>query len=512
MKRPLVFLIIVLSIVGILDTTYLTYDHFTNTIPYCADTAWIDCGAVLKSAYSVVWGIPLTLIGLFYYLTVFSLTSFGLLMKKRLALSLVIGLSMAGFLFSVFLLYIQIGVIHAICLYCTLSGIVTTAIFLTSFFGLPNERKYLFAFFGGLKYRTLLRPIFFLFDSEVIHEFLIKVGELSGKLPGFSSFVAFLCKPVDLRLAQKVAGVNFELPVGLAAGFDYEARLTQVLPAFGFGFQTVGTITNRAYGGNATPRLGRLVKSKSLLVNKGFKNLGARETANKLAEMNFKYPVGVSIGKTNTLELKTQKDSVADIVEAFQVFEKARINNDFYELNISCPNLKGDVSFYPPKNLEELLVAVDRMKLTKPVFVKMPIEKTNEEFLKLLEVIVKHKISGIIIGNLQKNRLDPAIDQEEAKKYPVGNFSGRPTFNRSNELISLTFKKYGKKLTIIGCGGVFNSDQAWEKITRGATIVQLVTATVFEGPLVVSRINLELTEKLEKAGFNKISEAVGTAV
>jgi dihydroorotate dehydrogenase len=186
------------------------------------------------------------------------------------------------------------------------------------------------------------------------------------------------------------------------------------------------------------------------------------------------------------------------------------VGNAFYELNISCPNLKGNISFYPPKNLEELLAAVDKLKLTKPLFVKMPIEKTNEEFVGMLEVIVKHKIAGIIIGNLQKNRLDPAIDPEEAKKYPVGNFSGRPTYDRSNELISLTYKKYGKKLTIIGCGGVFNANQAWEKITRGATIVQLVTATVFEGPTIVSKINLELAEMVEKNGFSNISQVVGS--
>jgi dihydroorotate dehydrogenase subfamily 2 len=510
MKRPIIFLIIVLSIVGILDTTYLTFDHFTNTIPYCADSAWIDCGAVLKSAYSVIWGIPLTLIGLIYYATIFVLTSFGLLRKNRLALSLIIGLSMGGLLFSIILLYLQIAIIHAICLYCTLSGIVTTSIFLTSFFGLANERKYLFVFFGGLKYRTILRPIFFLFDSETIHEFLIRAGEVSGKFPFVSDLLSFILKPSDPRLSQKVAGINFRLPVGLAAGFDYEARLTQVLPAFGFGFETVGTITNGAYEGNPTPRLGRLVKSRSLLVNKGFKNLGALATAQKLSKMSFEYPVGVSIGKTNTLDLTTQKDSVNDILKAYQTFEEQKVGNAFYELNISCPNLKGNISFYPPKNLEELLAAVDKLKLTKPLFVKMPIEKTNEEFVGMLEVIVKHKIAGIIIGNLQKNRLDPAIDPEEAKKYPVGNFSGRPTYDRSNELISLTYKKYGKKLTIIGCGGVFNANQAWEKITRGATIVQLVTATVFEGPTIVSKINLELAEMVEKNGFSNISQVVGS--
>ncbi len=509
-KRAIIFFIIIFSIIGILDTTYLTFDHFTNTIPYCANTAWIDCGLVLRSVYSVVWGIPLTLVGLVYYLVVFALASLGLLRKSQLALALVIGLSAGGFLFSVFLLYLQIGVIGAICLYCTLSGIVTTTIFLTSFFGLANERKYLVVFFGGIKYRFLLRPIFFLFDSEVVHEFLIRSGEMAGRLPFFFPMIAFFCRPADARLAQKVAGINFSLPVGLAAGFDYEARLTQTMPAFGFGFQTVGTITFGAYEGNPAPRLGRLVHSKSLLVNKGFKNLGAAATARKLATKKFAYPVGISVGKTNTLDLRTQKDSVNDIVKAYQIFEKAGVKNAFYELNISCPNLKGDISFYPPKNLEELLSAVDKIKLSKPLFIKMPIEKRDSEVLAMLKVISKHKIAGVIFGNLQKDRTEPGVDKDELSRYPVGHLSGRPTYRRSNELISLAYKNYGRKLVIIGCGGVFSAREAWEKIRRGATLVQLVTATVFEGPQVVSQINLELAEMVEKMGYRNISQLVGT--
>lgn len=161
MKRGILFLVIILSIVGIVDTTYLTFEHYSNTIPHCADVAFVDCGAVLRSVYSVVFGVPLTLIGLGYYLTTFLLASFGLLRRNQLAIALTIGLSMGGFLFSLVLLYLQIWVIGAICLYCTLSGVTSTLIFLTTFLGLPNERKYLFAFLGGIKYRMLLRPVFF---------------------------------------------------------------------------------------------------------------------------------------------------------------------------------------------------------------------------------------------------------------------------------------------------------------------------------------------------------------
>jgi dihydroorotate dehydrogenase len=281
----------------------------------------------------------------------------------------------------------------------------------------------------------------------------------------------------------------------------------------GFGFETVGTITNLPYKGNPKPRLGRLPKSKSLMVNKGFKSSGADFVSEMLSDKNFDIPVGISIGRTNCINLKTQKQSVADIVEAFKTFENAKVKNAYYELNISCPNLihAGSVSFYPPKNLEELLVAIDKLKLKKPVLIKMPIEKSDREVLAMLKVIAKHSPVGVIFGNLQKDRNHKSLDKTEVKKFKVGNFSGKPTFDRSNELISLAYKKYKDRFVIVGCGGVFNASDAWEKITRGASLIQLITGLIYEGPQLVSQINQGLVHKLELHGYSNINSAVGTA-
>lgn len=139
----------------------------------------------------------------------------------------------------------------------------------------------------------------------------------------------------------------------------------------------------------------------------------------------------------------------------------------------------------------------------------MPIEQTDEEIAKMLEVIVSFSVSGVIFGNLQKDRKDKALVLEEVKKYPVGNFSGKPTEQRSNELISLAYKKYGKKLVIIGCGGIFSASDAYRKIKLGATLVQLITGLVFEGPQLIAEINLSLDKLLRKDGFSNISEAIG---
>lgn len=363
---------------------------------------------------------------------------------------------------------------------------------------------------AGFSYRNLIKPIFFLQDPEIVHNRITKLGERFGKNSLVKNVAQYLFLLEDKRLEQSIDGIHFANPLGLAAGFDYEARLTQILPYLGFGFETIGTITNTPYGGNPRPMLGRLPRSRSLMVNKGFKNLGAKSTAVKLKGLNFNFPLGISIGRTNTVELKTQKQSIEDILKAFTEFEKTKIKNSYYELNISCPNLYGAITFYPPKNLKELLIEVDKLHLKKPVFIKMPIEKRDEEVLEMLKVIAKFSPKGVIFGNLQKDRQHPSLNPLEVSKFRVGYFSGKPTFQRSNELIKLAYHHYKDRFVIIGCGGVFNGKDAYEKITLGASLVQFITGMIFEGPQLVAQINLELLELLKKDGFTRISQAIGS--
>lgn len=346
-------------------------------------------------------------------------------------------------------------------------------------------------------------------DPEKVHLRAVALGERLGKNALAKKFIGFWLRQEFPELKQKISGIDFALPVGLSAGFDYEARLTQILPAVGFGFTAVGTITNQPYEGNPRPMLGRLIKSGSLMVYKGFKNLGATATAAALAPLKFSIPIGVSIGRTNSRALTTQAESVADIIAAFKIFESSLVRHAYYELNISCPNLFGDISFYPLANLEELLVAIDDLKLSRPVFVKMPIEKTDEEARTLLEVIARHSPVGVIFGNLQKNRDEKTFVSDEIQQWPKGGFSGRPTWDRSNELISLTHKEFGQRFVIIGCGGIFSAADAYEKIKRGASLLQLITGLIFVGPQLIAQINSGLVDLLRRDGYKNISEAVG---
>jgi dihydroorotate dehydrogenase len=170
----------------------------------------------------------------------------------------------------------------------------------------------------------------------------------------------------------------------------------------------------------------------------------------------------------------------------------------------------GSIDFYDPKHLKELLDGIARLELTRPVFVKMPISKTDQDVLSIMEVVSTYPyIKGVIIGNLQKNRDTPGLVPEEVARFQTGNFSGLPCKERSNELIELVYKKYGSQMTVIGCGGVFTAEDAYEKIKLGASLVQLITGLIYEGPGLVAEINTGIDTLLARDGYQHISDAIG---
>ncbi len=510
-KHTFALLLLILVLAGTFDTGYLTYKHYFEPIGVCLTGFFGNCGTVLNSEYSIIFGVPLSILGLVHYLWIGGLLWMSYTLGSSLYKRFAFIQSALGVVISLYLTYLQFFVIKSLCPYCLFSALLSVVMYVLIRKEWQDEYKSFTLAKIELGYKLFAKPLFFILPAEWVHEQAMFWGEMVGKIPLKRAFLHNIFSFKHPAIKQKIAGITFENPIGLSAGYDYMSSFTQILPSIGFGFETVGTISNHPFEGNKKPRLGRLPHSKSLLVNKGFRNPGADATIIKLKGKTFEFPLGVSIGKTNSLEIAgTQKDAVADVVEAFQKFEKARLRNNYYELNISCPNLKGGVSFYPPKELNALLIAVGKLKIKKPVFVKMPIEKSDKEVLEMLDVIVKHKwISGVIFGNLQKNRKDPSFDQDEIKKAGVGNFSGKPTYRRSNELIKLAYANYGKKLIIIGCGGVFTAEDAYRKIRLGASLIQMITGMIFEGPQRITQINRGLVDLLEQDGYSHIGEAVG---
>ncbi|KKQ42461.1 MAG: dihydroorotate dehydrogenase 2, nonfunctional [Microgenomates group bacterium GW2011_GWC1_37_8] len=505
-------IILSLSLLGLLDSLYLTLEHYNKIILQCYPGIFADCGKVLGSSYSEIIGIPMALLGVIHY-GLFNIVNLINIVKriKNIRLAALV-FSIVGALSSAVFMYIQFFLIGSICIYCTISALISFALIFLTFSYFEKERILLFIKITGFKYRVILKNILFLIDAERVHETTLSLGEFFGNNRLVRNIMSFFYSHPHIGLEQKILGIDFQNPVGLAAGFDYKAKLPQFLPALGFGYMTIGTITNSSYEGNPLPRLGRLPKSKSLLVNKGFKNEGANIIADKLKEKRFDIPIGISIGRTNSAELDTQKKSIDDIISAFKKFEKANIQNSYYEINISCPNLihQGEVVFDEPRKLNELLDAVDKLKLKKPVFVKMPIDKTDKHTLELLKVISKHSPTGVIFGNLQKDKMHPTLHSDEVVKFKKGYYSGKPTFERSNDLIKLAYKNFKERFVIIGCGGVFSAEDAYTKIKLGATLVQLITGLVYNGPQLVAEINMELESLLQIDGYNNVSQAVGT--
>lgn len=356
-----------------------------------------------------------------------------------------------------------------------------------------------------LIYTQFLKKAFFLMEPEKVHDRMTNIGRHLGRNILTQNLTKSLFYYSNPALEQDILGMKFTNPIGLAAGFDKDAYLTQILPSVGFGFEEVGSITGEPCEGNQKPRLWRLKKSKSLVVNYGLKNEGAEKISARLEKSKFSIPIGTSIAKTNCAETVETKAGIADYIKAFTAFTQI---GSYYTLNISCPNAFGGLPFTDPEKLDLLLTETDKIKTSKPIFIKFPPGLTEEEVDELLKVIYKHRVNGFICTNLTKDRMNQRLKLE--KEIPEkGGMSGKVVEDLSNQLIAHLYTKTKGKYVIIGCGGVFNAADAYKKIKLGASLIQMITGMIFEGPQVISEINRGLVELLKKDGYTNISQAVG---
>ena len=362
-------------------------------------------------------------------------------------------------------------------------------------------------------YIYFLKPILFLFPADSVHTFFLHTGHILGKYSIFKKILKSLWAYADKSLEQNICGLDFKNPIGLSAGFDYDGDLVEILPSIGFGFNTVGTLTYEPYNGNPAPMLERLPKSRALLVNKGFKNNGVKSVLSSFSENQSMAPRGVSIGSTNKPYTDFQ-EMLHDIEKGFREAENFD-NFDYYELNISCPNLLNlqnlKEQLASPTGLRQALEILAGLNLKRPVFIKMPLERTEGEINEMLDVASEYYfISGLIFSNLAKDRTNTAFDQNEIQNAGKGNFSGKPVTEKSNAMLHYVYKTFGKRFILVGVGGVFTAEDAYKKIRLGATLVQMITGMVFMGPQQIGIINKELAELLKRDGYKNISEAIGT--
>lgn len=362
------------------------------------------------------------------------------------------------------------------------------------------------------KYKWILKPILFKFDPEKAHEKIKAVGCFLGKYSATRKITGIFWNYSNPMLYQNILGINFKNPIGLSAGFDKNAELTEIIPSVGFGFMEAGSITGEVCEGNPKPRLWRLKKSKSLAVYYGLMNDGCEAIAKRLKNKKFAIPVGISIAKTNCKETADTEKAILDYFKAYEAFTDI---GDYFTINISCPNAFGGQPFTDSAKLDALLKKIASIPKTKPVFLKISPDLTKKEIDDIVYVAKKFNIDGFICTNLTKNRNNAnIIDKTVPEK---GGFSGKVVDSMSDELIRYIYKKTNdpstpfkaNKFIIIGSGGVFTAEDAYRKIKAGASLVQLITGMIFEGPQVISDINLGLVKLLKADGYKNISEAVG---
>ena len=357
----------------------------------------------------------------------------------------------------------------------------------------------------GFVYRSFIKPVFFKLDPEDVHDQMIKTGQLLGKFYLTRYLISLLFNYYNPKLTQNIKGITFSNPIGLAAGFDKDAQLTQILPSVGFGFAEVGSITGEPCLGNPKPRLWRLQNSKALVVYYGLKNKGCRILSAKLKDMQFKIPIGISVAKTNNKKTVSTQAGVEDYAAAFGAFVNI---GSYITVNISCPNAYGGEPFTDAKRLEKLLAELDKIKVDKPVFVKLSPDLSKKEIDELLRVVANHRVDGLVISNLTKNRNNSKI--RDGNVPDKGGMSGKVVSDLSDDLIKYVYRKTKGKLVIIGCGGVFTASDAYKKIKSGASLIQLITGMIYQGPQVISEINQGLVRLLEKDGYENIAQAVGS--
>jgi len=347
-------------------------------------------------------------------------------------------------------------------------------------------------------YKYLVKPILFKMDPEFVHDRFVWLG----KIAGYNLFLRWIIRIKFSYshhiLEQNVLGIHFRNPIGLAAGFDKNAQLTNILPDVGFGFEEIGSITGNVCAGNTGQRLWRFPERQSILVYYGLMNDGAKIIAKKLSGKKFRFPVGISIAKTNCQATVDTSSGIEDYIKAYRAFEGI---GDYVTLNISCPNTFGGQPFTDPEKLERLLKTVDEYRQVKPIFIKMSPNIEQDLLESLVKVALDNGVDGFICSNLNK-------DHKEGK----GGLSGKAVEALANEQLSQIYRLTNGKVPLIGCGGVFTAEDAYKKIRSGASLIQLITGMIFMGPQVIGQINQGLVELLKKDGFSNIQEAIGADI
>ncbi|MCB2378907.1 quinone-dependent dihydroorotate dehydrogenase [Hymenobacter sp. BT635] len=336
-------------------------------------------------------------------------------------------------------------------------------------------------------YKALLKPLLFQLDAEQAHHFVFDNLRRSCRLPGTKALLRSLYDFVHPGLEREVFGLKFRNPVGLAAGFDKNAELTDELATMGFGFVEIGTVTPRAQPGNPTPRLFRLPQDEALINRMGFNNEGAAAAAQRLRRRHSTIIIGGNIGKNKDTP---NEQAAADYVASFEtLFDTV----DYFVVNVSSPNTPNLRQLQEKEPLIRLLQQVQERNLAKPkpkpLLLKIAPDLTDGQLDDILTIAAETRLSGLVATNTTIARDGLNTDPGQLAAVGAGGLSGRPLRQRSTDVIRYLHRHSAGGLPIIGVGGIGSAADALEKLAAGASLVQLYTGFIYEGPALVKRIN-----------------------
>ena len=338
-------------------------------------------------------------------------------------------------------------------------------------------------------YKLCIRPFFFLFNPEQSHAFL----SFLLRLPGVSCMLKWLYGFSDHRLEREIFGLRFVNPVGLAAGFDKDAEFFDPISSCGFGFVEVGTVTPKAQPGNEKPRAFRLKKDNALINRMGFNNDGVESMIERLKKRKKgKVLIGGNIGKN---KVTPNEEAFRDYEISFRgLYDYV----DYFVVNVSSPNTPGLRALQekePLKKILSSLMIINKEKGGKPLLLKIAPDLTHEQLDDIVEIVRETGISGVIATNTTLSRDGLKSSPQRVQEIGAGGLSGKPLKNRSTDVVRYLSEKSGKTFPIIASGGIHSPEDALEKINAGASLVQLYTGFIYEGPCLIKRINKAILQQ-----------------
>jgi dihydroorotate dehydrogenase len=347
-------------------------------------------------------------------------------------------------------------------------------------------------------YRHIIRPLLFLFPPETIHHLLIRFLKIVFKVPGIRSLIRSIYHLNDPALETDFLGIRFSNPVGLAAGFDKNAEVFREFHAFGFSFIEVGTVTPVGQKGNTKPRSFRLPSDRGLINRMGFNNRGAEQAAGNLA---VKRPAGLILGGNLGKNTSTPNDDAVADYEA--VFRAIYGGVDYFVVNVSCPNITDLHKLQDQDSLEAILGRIleirETMEIIKPVLLKISPDLNEKQLDETMEIVERLKIDGIVATNTTISREGLRTSGEKIDAIGKGGMSGAPITQRSLEVVRYIRDKSKGKLPIIAVGGIMSVADAMNMFDAGATLIQLYTGFIYEGPGLAKRINRAILKKRKKS-------------